>query len=112
MERIENDDGDTKSNRRIWDGPQRVGKRKEERIENDGETNINRRIWDGPTRVGVERGRKEFKMMMIPIVIDAFGTVLKGLETERKELKMTVIPRVIDEFETVPKGLGNRAERI
>ena len=99
-ERIEND-GDTNSNRRIWDGPQRGGKRTE-RIENDGDTNSNRRIWT--VRKGVERGRKELKMTVIPIVIDAFGTVCNGVERGRKELKITVIPIVIEAFGTVRKG--------
>ena len=44
------------------------------------------------------------KMTVIPIVIDAFGTVRKGVERGRKELKMTVIPIVIDAFGTVRKA--------
>ena len=58
------------------------GGKRTERIENDSDTNSNTCIRDGPK--GLERGRKELKMTVIPIVIDAFGTVRKGVERGRK----------------------------
>ena len=60
---------------------------------------------------GLERRWKELKMTVIPIVIDAFGTVCKrgGKRTER--IENTVIPIVIDAFGTVLKGVERETER-
>ena len=80
-------DGDTNSNRRIWDGPQRGGKRTE-RIENDGDTNSNRCIWDGPQRGGkrTERIENDGDINTNRSAIDEFGTVdaIKGWKEDGK----------------------------